>query len=209
MTKFLYRAGLALLLALATLQLQAAERDTSRLLVLGDSLSAAYQMPEASGWVSLLQQRLDEQQAPWQVINAAISGETTQGGLSRLPGLLAQHQPQLVLIELGGNDGLRGIPLQTIRHNLTSLIEYSQAAGAQVVLAGMTLPPNYGRTYVQRFTQLYPQLAETYDLPLIPFLLEGVADQPGLMMADGIHPTATAQTRVLDNVWLVLEPLLQ
>lgn len=184
------------------------------LLVMGDSLSAAYNIPADSSWVKLLEQRLQQQGLhhqgqPWQVINASVSGETTSGGLTRLPALLRQHQPQIVLLELGANDGLRGQPIPRIQNNLSQMIQLSREQGAEVLLIGILLPPNYGPRYTSQFAAIYPELAATHQLPLIPFLLEGVADQPILMQQDGLHPTAEAQPVILDNVWPQLLPLLR
>lgn len=198
-----------LLLACLLFSLPAASSEKKTLLVLGDSLSAAYQMPQASGWVSLLQERLEEKQLNWQVVNASISGETTSGGLTRLPDLLGQQQPEIVLIELGGNDGLRGQPPARIQNNLQQMIDLSHAADAQVILAGILLPPNYGRRYLEAFEQVFTNLAEKNQLTFIPFFLEGVADQPELMQDDGIHPTAEAQPLILETVWAQLQPLLK
>lgn len=178
-----------------------------RILVLGDSLSAAYGLELKQGWVTLLEQRLAEK-FPHKVINASVSGETTGGGLARLPTLLKEHQPNLLILELGGNDGLRGHPLNIMRRQLAGIIEQSRAAGAQVLLVGMHIPPNYGQRYTQQFHTTYKQLAEEYQLPLVDFFLDGVALKPGLMQRDGIHPTAEAQSIMLDNVWPVLLPLL-
>lgn len=182
--------------------------DAPRLLVLGDSLSAAYGIEVQQGWVSLLEQRLAAKY-PHQVINASVSGETTGGGLARLPALLKQHQPQLVIVELGGNDGLRGYPLNVMKQQLAQIIEKSRDVGAQVVLVGMQIPPNYGTRYTNRFRDIYTELAEEYDLPLVEFLLADVALKPELMQKDGIHPTAEAQETMLNNVWPVLQPLLK
>lgn len=176
------------------------------LLLLGDSLSAAYNIPQHNSWPQLLAERLPE---PWQLVNASISGETTGGGLQRLPTLLKDHQPKLVVIELGGNDGLRGYPLTRIRQNLQHLIKLSQNAGADTLLIGMQIPPNYGQRYAQGFSELYPALAEKYQLALVPFMLDGIALKPALMQEDGIHPTAEAQPLILDNIYPVLKPLLQ
>lgn len=181
--------------------------DAPRLLVLGDSLSAAYGIEVQQGWVSLLEQRLAAKY-PHQVINASVSGETTGGGLSRLPALLKQHQPELVIVELGGNDGLRGYPLNVMKQQLAQIIETSRDAGAQVLLVGMQIPPNYGVRYTNRFRDTYTELADQYDLPLVEFLLADVALNAELMQKDGIHPTAEAQEQILDNVWPVLQPLL-
>lgn len=164
-----------------------------RLLLLGDSLSAAYNMQEQQGWVYLTQQWLDTQQLPLTIINASISGETSAGGLARLPALLEQHQPDYVLIELGGNDGLRGFAVAQLEQNLTQLIELSQASGAQVLLMQIRIPPNLGPRYTRQFESLYPALAERYQLPLWPFFMEQIALNDDLMLPDGIHPNRQAQ----------------
>ncbi len=177
------------------------------LLVLGDSLSAGYGLPAGSGWVDLLRHRLHQQGLDWAVINASITGDTTRGGLSRLPEALARHRPQVVIIELGGNDGLRGFPLAQIRANLRKLVQLSRDAGAKVILLGVRLPPNYGE-YAERFHALYHQVAETEQVPLVAFFMQGVAENRDLMQADGIHPAVSAQPRLLDNVWPTLQPLL-
>jgi len=182
--------------------------DAPVIIILGDSISAAYNMETSQSWPSLLQQRLDENGYPHRVFNSSIAGDTTQGGLSRLPRLLDQHHPALLIIELGGNDGLRGISIEVTRANLSALIESSQAAGATVLLAEMRIPPNYGMTYTKQFNENYPLLKEKYGVLLIPFLMENVALEPGLMQADGIHPNAEAQPVLLDTVWTVLEPEL-
>lgn len=179
------------------------------LLVLGDSLSAAFGIDTRSGWVSLLAERLAARGLDLRVVNASISGDTTAGGLARLPPLLAEHRPRVVVIELGGNDGLRGLPLPVVRGNLESLIRASRDAGARVLLLGMRIPPNYGPRYTEAFHTLYADLAQRYQVPLVPFFLDGVAAQPGLMQDDGIHPRAEAQPHLLDNVWPALEPLLR
>lgn len=178
-----------------------------RILVLGDSLSAAYGIEVEQGWVRLLEHRLAEK-FPYKVINASVSGETSGGGLARLPALLKEHSPALVILELGGNDGLRGHPLNLMRRQLATIIEQSRAAGARVLLLGMRIPPNYGQRYTEQFHATYRQLAEEYQLPLVEFFLEGVALRPELMQRDGIHPTAEAQARLLENVWQVLAPML-
>lgn len=178
------------------------------ILVLGDSLSAAYGMPADQGWVALMQQRLDRRTPGFEVINASISGETTQGGLTRLPTLLERYRPTLVLVELGANDGLRGTPLPVIRQNLEQLISRSQSAGARVLLIGMHLPPNYGPRYSQGFHALFAEVSESYEVPQVPFLMEGVALDDNLMQSDGLHPNAAAQPRLLENVWPHLERLL-
>ena len=178
-------------------------------LVLGDSLSAAHNIPVESGWVSLLEQRLKREMAtPPAVINASISGETSSGALTRLPGLLARHRPTVVVIELGGNDALRGLAPAQLQGNLQKMVELSRQAGARVLLLGIDVPPNYGPAYRQRLKKAYAELAAQDQVTLVPFLLEGVALDPGLMQADGLHPTAAAQPKVLDNVWPALSPLL-
>ncbi len=177
-------------------------------LVFGDSLSASYGFAQSAGWVNLLQQRLADQGHPHRVVNASISGETTSGGLTRLQTILNSHNPDLVIIELGGNDGLRGLPLDKIRSNLAAMIEQSLEHGAQVLLAGMRLPPNYGPAYTKRFHEIYSGLAERYDVALVPFFLEGIAQKTELMQEDGVHPRSAAQKLILDNIWNVLEPLL-
>ena len=182
--------------------------DVPVIIILGDSISAAYNMETSQSWPSLLQERLDKNGYSHRVFNSSISGDTTQGGLSRLPRLLDKHHPALVIIELGGNDGLRGIPIEVTRANLSAMIESSQVAGATVLLAEMRIPPNYGKTYTEQFNGNYGLLKEKYGVLLIPFLMENVALEPGLMQADGIHPNADAQPILLDTVWTVLEPQL-
>ena len=178
-------------------------------LVLGDSLSAGYGIDVNAGWVNLLQQRLRQQGYPHQLVNASISGDTTSGGRARLPRALALHHPDLVIIELGANDGLRGLSLTSMRANLAAMIKLARAQGAQVLLIGMYLPSNYGPAYTEKFHAVYRDLARELNIPLVPFLLEGVAIKPDLMQADGLHPRAVAQARVLDNVWPLLTPLLR
>ncbi|WP_432765321.1 arylesterase [Halomonas aquatica] len=195
---------LALLLALVVHPAQAEERPL--VLVMGDSLSAAYGIEQQQGWVSLLETRLDGKA---RVINASISGETSSGGASRLPDLLGQHEPDIVLIELGGNDGLRGLPPRQFEANMADMIEASQAAGAELLLLGIDIPPNYGQAYRDAFTGVYHRLADEFDVPLVPFLLEGIALDDSLMQDDGIHPTAAAQPRILDIVWPDLASLLE
>lgn len=182
--------------------------DKGRILVLGDSLSAGYGIELKQGWVSLMADKLEENY-PYQVINASVSGETSGGGLARLPALLKEHKPALVILELGGNDGLRGHPVNIMQQQLESIIKESQGAGAEVLLLGMHIPPNYGQRYAERFHQVYTQLAKQYELAFVPFFLEGVATNRELMQRDGIHPTTEAQQTMLDNVWAVLEPWLK
>jgi acyl-CoA thioesterase-1 len=175
------------------------------ILVLGDSLSAGYGIAVDATWVALLERRLTKQGYDYRVVNASASGETTGGARARLPRALELHDPQIVVLELGGNDGLRGLPLKQIRDNLAFLIERSLESGARVVLVGMRMPPNYGEEYAERFHALYGELARQYGVPLVDFFLEGVALDEELMQADGIHPTAAAQPRLLENVWPALK----
>ena len=182
--------------------------DAPVIVILGDSISAAYNMETGQSWPSLLQERLHRNGYTHRVFNSSITGDTTQGGLSRLPRLLDKHHPDLLIIELGGNDGLRGISIDVTRANLSAMIESSQAAGATVLLTEMRIPPNYGMTYSRQFNGNYTLLKEKYGVLLIPFLMERVALEPALMQADGIHPNAQAQPILLDTVWEVLEPEL-
>lgn len=179
------------------------------ILVVGDSLSAGYGIEMREGWVTLLQQRLVKKGYPHTVVNASISGDTTSGGRARLPDALKRHRPQIVIIELGGNDGLRGLSLRETRANLDAMIKAAQSAGAQVLLVGIHLPPNYGPEFTGKFHAIYHDLARAHGTALVPFLLEGVALTPGLMQSDGIHPLAVAQPRLLENVWPFLKPLLR
>lgn len=178
------------------------------ILVLGDSLSAEYGIARGAGWVSLLEKRLQEERIDARVVNASISGETTSGGRARLPALLKQHQPTVVVIELGGNDGLRGLPVNAAQTNLREMIRASHQAKARVLLVGMRIPPNYGREYTERFFAMYANLAREHKTALVPFFLDGVAEKPELFQPDRIHPTAEAQPVMLDNVWPKLQPLL-
>lgn len=197
------------LLGLMVLFGSAARAESPVILVLGDSLSAGYGIPVEKGWVSLLQRRLVERGFPYRVVNASISGDTTSGGLSRLPAALELHRPAIVVLELGANDGLRGQPPMAMSRNLSRMIERSQQAGARVLLAEMRIPPNYGPLYAQKFQATFGELAQHYAIPLIPFLLDGVAGNPALIQDDGLHPRAEAQPQILDNVWAVLEPALK
>lgn len=178
------------------------------ILLIGDSISAAFGLEIEQGWVSLLQKRLEEQDYPHRVVNASVSGETTAGGLARLPVLLEQVQPELVIIELGGNDGLRGLPVANMQQNLSAMVEQSRASGADVILLGMRIPPNYGPRYNDAFEQVFVDLSQSLDVPLVPFLLEGVGTVPELMLDDGIHPGAAAQPLLLDNAWPVIRQWL-
>jgi acyl-CoA thioesterase I len=185
---------------------RAAEART--ILVFGDSLSAAYGLRPDQGWVALLQQRLQAQGYGYTTVNASISGETSSGGLERLPHALALHHPAIVVLELGANDGLRGLPLATVRANLMRMIELCRAAHAKVLLLGIRLPPNYGPRYASEFAQLYADLAREESVELVPFLLEKVALKPDLMQADGLHPDAAGEAPVLETVWPYLKPML-
>lgn len=195
-------------ISLVLLPLCANAAKPMTIMVLGDSISAAYGIQREAGWVALLEERLREAHPQARVVNASVSGETTDGGLTRLPAALAEHQPWIVILELGGNDGLRGYPVQNLRENLQKMIDLSVAANATPLLVGMQIPPNYGIRYTTAFRDTYSALATANQIPLVPFLLEGVALGPGLMQSDGIHPTAQAQPAMLDNVWQALEPLL-
>jgi acyl-CoA thioesterase-1 len=179
------------------------------ILIIGDSLSAGYGMTLAESWPSLLQDRLEVQKLAYKVVNSSITGDTTQGGLTRLPRLLDMHQPCIVIIELGGNDGLRGLGIEATRQNLASMIEQSQASGAEVLLTGIRLPPNYGEAYTSRFHEMYMELADEHGTLLVPFLMDGIALDSEQMQGDGIHPNARAQARLLDNVWQILAPALE
>lgn len=182
-----------------------------KILVLGDSLSAEYGLARGTGWVALLQQRLRKQGLPHEVVNASISGETSSGGRSRLPELLDRHRPAVLVVELGGNDALRGLPLEMTRDNLGDMVRRGKRAGARVLLVGMQMPPNYGRSYAEGFAALFGQIAQAERAGLVPFLLKGVADGPdptALFQPDRIHPSAAAQPRMLDNVWPALRTLL-
>ena len=183
--------------------------EEKTVLVFGDSLSASYGIKEEQGWVNLLSEKLRQAQSPYSVINASVSGETSSGGLSRLPAVLAEFQPSVVILELGGNDGLRGLPLTTLQVNLEEMVSLSQQAGAEVLLAGIQIPPNYGPRYTEPFYALFGEIADTEELPFVPFLIDGIPQQPELMQNDGIHPRAEAQHMILDNVWPVLAPMLQ
>ncbi len=189
---------------LASPQLATAGRGQT-VLVVGDSLSAAFGIAQEESWVALLGERLRAKGYGYAVVNASITGDTTTGGLKRLPRALSMHKPAVVIIELGGNDGLRGTPIEVMRSNLARMIELSQAAGARVVLAGMQIPTNYGGPYTRAFAAVYPELARKYGAGLVPFILDGIAQDITLFQADGIHPVAAAQKTLLDNVWPPLQ----
>jgi acyl-CoA thioesterase-1 len=203
------RTILVLLMAVFGLSGPAVAADKPVILVLGDSLSAGYGIPVDQGWVSRLQQRLDAEGYGYAVVNASVSGETTAGGLERLPRALAKHKPAVVIIELGGNDGLRGLPVAELRANLEALVDASRKAGAEALLAAIRMPPNYGPQYTGKFYAVYETLAREQKVPWVPFFLEGIALREDLFQDDGIHPDLDAQPILLDNVWPVLEPLLQ
>ncbi|MGI9250556.1 MAG: arylesterase [Pseudohongiellaceae bacterium] len=198
---------IVLLVLLAGAGNATAQRQT--VLVFGDSLSSAYRMPEAEGWVTLLAEKLADEGWSVQVANGSVAGATTTSGTARLPNILEYFRPTLVILELGGNDGLRGLPLEVMRVNLTDMIKTIQQYGAEVLLVGIRIPPNYGSRYTEPFFNTYSELAELYDLPLVPFMLEDIAEHPELMQNDGIHPTAEAQPLIVDNIWPVLEPMLR
>ena len=178
------------------------------LLVVGDSLSTALGMDVQAGWVALLQKRLAQEEPHYKVVNASISGDTTANGLARLPPLLTEHKPLVVIIELGGNDGLRGQSLTQMKHNITAMVTKAKGAGARVLLAGVRLPPNYGPAYTGKFQSVYQEVAREQGVALAPFILEGIAANGALMLQDRIHPNAKAQGKILDNVWPHLKPLL-
>jgi acyl-CoA thioesterase-1 len=187
---------------------QALAASEKVILVLGDSLSAGYGIEVQDGWVQLLDERLDESRRGYAVVNASISGDTTSGALARLADAMAAHRPAVVVVQLGGNDGLRGLSLEETRGNLAAIVRLVQGQGARALLVGIRLPPNYGKPFVARFEAIYRSVAEENGIPLVPFLLEGIALDPELMQADGIHPKREAQARMLDIVWPYLEPLL-
>ncbi|MBU1692252.1 MAG: arylesterase [Gammaproteobacteria bacterium] len=178
------------------------------ILVLGDSLSASYGIPADSGWVSLLDQRIHQKRPGYRVINASISGETTSGGRYRIEQVLAEHRPAVVILELGANDGLRGLPLDAAASNLNAIITACRKSKARVLLIGMRLPPNYGSAYAAKFQSIYQQAAQRHKISLLPFLLDGFADNPELFQADGLHPTTAAQPMIMERVWKVLQPML-
>jgi acyl-CoA thioesterase I len=185
-----------------------ARAEAPVILVFGDSISAGYGLPLEQGWVELLRTRLKAQGYGYQVVNASVSGETTAGGLARLPRALELHHPSIVILELGGNDGLRGLPIAQMRTNLTQMTSSSTAAGAKVLLLGMRMPPNYGPEYTKQFAMVFSDLATEKKISLVPFLLTDIALSPALLQADDIHPNAQGQPILLDNVWPTLKPLL-
>jgi acyl-CoA thioesterase-1 len=198
--------------ALAALPLAASMRaaaaDAPVILILGDSISAAYGLPTGVGWTDLLQKRLHARKLAYRVVNASISGDTTAGGRSRLPALLARHKPAIVVIELGGNDGLRGGSIASTRDNLTAMAKAAKAAGARPMLIGMRLPPNYGPAYTRQFESVFAEVAKAEGAPLVPFFFEGFGDDASAFQADRIHPNEATQARLLDNAWPTLERML-
>ena len=201
-------AFLRLLILLASLSFTATAAAAGTLLVFGDSLSAGYGIRQEAAWPSLLQKRLAEKRVDYSVVNASISGETTAGGRSRIAEAIGRQRPSIVIIALGANDGLRGLPIPAMKENLSAMIRAARTAKARVVLVGMRLPPNYG-PYADEFHKAYAELARSEKVALVPFLLDGIADQPRLFQSDTIHPTAEAQPKLLDNVWVALAPLLK
>jgi len=185
-----------------------AAQGASTILVVGDSLSSGYGLGAASSWVAILEDRLAQEAYEYTVVNASIAGDTSSGGLNRLPGLLSRHQPDIVIIELGGNDGLRGQPLDLLRENLSRMIELALASGAKPLLTGIQMPPNYGAAYTGQFAAIYRELAAEHDIALVEFLMDGVALNPLRMQPDRVHPNAAGQRPMFDNVWPVLEELL-
>jgi acyl-CoA thioesterase-1 len=178
------------------------------LLVYGDSLSAGYGLPQGKGWVDLLARRLAAEGFDYRVINASVSGETTLGGANRIDAAMTQHQPAIVIIELGGNDGLRGLPLAATRQKIEKMVKTARSKRAQPLLVGMQLPPNYGTAYTEKFQALFAQIAQEQKVPLVPFMLAGFGEKREYFQPDGIHPTVEAQTLILDNIWPVLRPML-
>jgi acyl-CoA thioesterase I len=195
-------------MSLVFIALQNAVASDRTILVFGDSLSAAHGLRPEQGWAELLARRLQAQGYGYTVVNASVSGETSSGGLERLPRALELHRPAIVILELGANDGLRGLPVEVMRANLTQMIHLSEDSGARLLLVGIRIPPNYGPRYGDQFANVYPMLAEQKHLPLVPFLLRDVALNPSLMQEDGLHPNAAGEPLVLENVWPYLKPLL-
>jgi acyl-CoA thioesterase-1 len=205
LTQFLITWVTFILIALVAITAQAAQT----IVIFGDSLSAAYGIQPNKGWVALLESKLKQQNSEYKVINASISGETTSGGLTRFDQMLKTHQPEIVVIELGANDGLRGLSLNEMQSNLNSMITKSKAKNATLMLLGIKIPPNYGIQYAQKFSAIYATLAQKYDLNLVPFFLDGVAGNRKLIQDDGLHPNAVAQAKLLENIWPKLEELLK
>jgi acyl-CoA thioesterase-1 len=207
-SNFILHLTLLIVLSFLFARSTIAESGQNKILILGDSLSAAYGIEQSKSWVELLSARLAADYNEYSLVNSSISGDTTANGLNRLPSELEQHHPAIVIIALGANDGLRGISLPYIKNNLQKLISQSLDANAKVLLAGIQIPPNYGKKYTHQFTRLYPALAQQYQTDLIPFLLQGVAGQPEMIQSDGLHPNQKAQPRIMQNVWEYLLPML-
>ncbi|MFZ6846714.1 arylesterase [Undibacterium sp. RuRC25W] len=207
--RLMFRAAMSILLVLGFLPQTYAHSASKSILVLGDSLSAEYGLSRGQGWVSLLEKKLADSSMNTSVINASISGETTSGGRVRLPALVNRIKPDIVIIELGGNDALRGLSVAASEENFRTMITAAKKANAEVLLIGMKIPPNYGKEYTQRFFALYATLAKEQKIRLVPFLLEGIADRDDLFQADKIHPIASAHPLILNNVWPQLTPLLK
>jgi acyl-CoA thioesterase-1 len=203
--KWIVGAGAALALAASA----SAYSAPKTVLVVGDSLSAEYGLARGTGWVALLGQRLQADKIAANIVNASISGDTTAGGLSRLPALLQQHHPSVVVLELGANDGLRGLPVKSAETNLRTMIDMAEKAHAKVLLVGMRMPPNYGRAYTERFAGMYKDLSKQEKVPLVPFMLDGVAQEPANFQADRLHPVANAHPTILNNIWPQLAPLIK
>jgi acyl-CoA thioesterase-1 len=201
--------GAALGLSLSLAATANAYSAPKTVLVVGDSLSAEYGIARGAGWVALLEQKMKSEKIDAKVVNASISGETTSGGKARLPALLGQHKPDLVVIELGANDGLRGLPVPSAEANLRAMIAAAQAQKARVLLVGMRMPPNYGRAYTERFFGMFKTVATSTKSPLVPFMLEGVADKPALFQQDRLHPTAQAHPIILNNIWPTFEKMVK
>jgi len=206
--ELMFKASSYILLVAFVLSLHAVSANTNTILIIGDSLSAEYGINKDTGWAHLLSDKIIESKKPYKVINSSISGDTSISGKNRLAGLLTRYKPAIVIIELGGNDGLRGLSLKSLKSNLSEMIEMSRQQQSKVVLAGIKIPPNYGERYTTAFYKIYEDLADQYSINLIPFLLEGIADKPALMQSDGIHPAQKAQPLILNIVWKVLEEML-
>jgi len=206
MLAFLKKLSVGVLMLAASASAYSAPKTV---LVVGDSLSAEYGIARGAGWVALLEQKLRAEKIDARIVNASISGETTSGGRTRLPALLTQHKPQIVVIELGANDGLRGLPVASAEANLRQMVTLSQKQDAKVMLIGMRMPPNYGRAYTERFFNMYGTLSKDLKAPLVPFMLEGVADKPALFQADRLHPNAEAHPIILNNIWPTISNMIR
>jgi acyl-CoA thioesterase-1 len=206
MLAFLKKLSVGVLMLAASASAYSAPKTV---LVVGDSLSAEYGLTRGAGWVALLEQKLKAEKIDARIVNASISGETTSGGRARLPALLTQHKPQIVVIELGANDGLRGLPVASAEANLRQMVTLSQKQDAKVMLIGMRMPPNYGRAYTERFFNMYGTLSKDMKAPLVPFMLEGVADKPALFQADRLHPNAQAHPIILNNIWPAFSTMIR